>query len=431
MRSTVARRVLRAMGAQLITLAAAASSWAQTMFYREVVKDGRIYVFANGQRFDTFEKTNGAEIGIAITRLGYGPNGETVVFDSEDAVNFYNYKHDIPGEVFEKPKVAAASPFPSGKITGLVFGDFYYFSDHHDPKFDGQQGFWLRRAYLGYDQAFTDRMSARLRFEMNSNGLLAGGSLTPFVKDAFFTWRYYGRQQGRIGIQPSLTFDTEEGFWGLRHIEKTPADLYAIDSSRDFGLTFSGPLGDTGASYGAQFGNDSSQNSEADKYKIGRFLGIFDGRSGLHVEGVFNYGTRPTGQDRKTAKALVGFKRTAFRVAAEYLWQERKSGTAVPETKIAIWSGFGVWDFLPKKASAFARIDSVSPERGGADVGLPGADTIPYLALSNASPFKGYIAGFEFFRGAFRFSPNVEIFDYDSATVSTDVVPRVTFFWSF
>ncbi|MFN8093888.1 MAG: hypothetical protein U0599_17040 [Vicinamibacteria bacterium] len=52
-------------------------------YYNEVAKDGRIYVFANGNRFDTFEKSGGAEIGVAITRPGYGPNGETVVFDSE------------------------------------------------------------------------------------------------------------------------------------------------------------------------------------------------------------------------------------------------------------------------------------------------------------------------------------------------------------
>lgn len=431
MTSRVARRCLTGAAALLLIVIAGASSWAQTMFYREVEKDGRIYVFADGQRYEAFEKSGGTEIGVAITRLGYGPRGEAVVFDSEDAINLYNFKHDLPGEVFAKPKAAPpTSPFPSGKITGLAFGDFYYFAGHHDPKFDHQQGFWLRRGYLGYDVAFSERMSARLRFEMNSNGALAGGSLTPFVKDAFFTWKYRGSQQVRLGIQPSLTFDAEDGFWGLRHIEKTPPDLYAIDAARDFGLTLSGPVGPNGLSYGAQVGNDSSQNSETDTFKIVRLFGLLEAKSGLRVEGAFNHGQRANDQDRTTAKGLVGFKGNAFRVAGEYIWQERKSGTATPDTTIGIWSGFGVWDFAPKKASAFLRIDSVKGRRGGAAVGLPGADGIAYLPISNASPFKTYLAGIELTRGSIRVSPNIEVVTYE-ADVETDVVPRLTFFWTW
>ena len=434
-----ARTVRRALGlaaALLLVLGAATASQAQNMFYREVQKDGRIYVFANAQRYETWEQSGGAEIGVAITRLGFGPNGETVIFDSEDAVNLYNYKHDKPGEVFPKPKPPEVSAFPSGKITGLAFGDYYYFVDHHDSKFDHQQGFWFRRLYLGYDLAFNPTMSIRTRLEMNSNGLMAGGSLTPFVKDAYFTWKYYGRQQARLGIEPSLTFDSEEAFWGLRHIEKTPADLYAIDSSRDFGLAFTGPIGEAGLSYGAQFGNDSSQNSEADKFKTVRFLGLFEGRSGLRVEGNFNYGKRPAGQTRTTAKGLLGFKKNAFRGAAEYLWQERKSGTAVPDTTIGIWSAWANWDIKPKRAAVFARFDSVKGERGDADVGLPGADTIPYLAFSNAAPFKFGLAGLEFtIRGSIRISPNVEWVSYDDPAtgpeIQNDTVARMTFFWSW
>jgi len=430
------RRVLGLAAALLLLLGAATASQAQNMFYREVQKDGRIYVFANGQRYDAWEQSGGAEIGVAITRLGFGPNGETVIFDSEDAVNLYNYKHDKPGEVFPKPKPPEVSAFPSGKITGLAFGDYYYFADHHDAKFDHQQGFWLRRAYLGYDLSFSPTMSMRVRLEMNSNGLFAGGNLTPFLKDAFFTWKYYGRQQARVGIEPSLTFDSEEQFWGLRHIEKTPADLYAIDAARDFGLAFFGPIGEKGLSYAAQFGNDSGQNSETDKFKVVRFFGLYEGKSGIRLEGNFNYGKRPNGQDRTTAKGLLGFKKNAFRGAAEYLWQERKSGTAVPDTTIGIWSAWANWDIKPKRFAVFARFDSVKGDRGDADVGLPGADTVPYLAFSNAAPFKFGLAGLEFYlRGSIRISPNVEWVSYDDPAtgpeIQNDTVARLTFFWSW
>jgi hypothetical protein len=427
--------IRHALAAFALILATAAGAAAQGSFYREVAKDGRIYVFNNMTQFADWEKSG--EMGVAITLLGYGPNGETMIFDSEEAIHLYNFKHGRPGDPRPQPKPKAPSPYPSGKIIGLAFGDFYWFSNHHDPKFDGQQGFWLRRAYLGYDHAFSSTMSMRLRMEMNSNGALAGGNLVPFVKDAYFNWKYHGRQQARLGIEPSLTFDSEEGFWGLRHIEKTPADLYGIDSSRDFGLAFSGPIGEQGVSYAAQFGNDSGNGSENNKFKVVRLLGLFEAKSGLRVEGIFNYGKRPNGQDRTTAKGLLGFKKNHFRLAGQYLWQERQSGAAeTPDTKIHIWSGFGSWDFKPNKASLFGRFDSVKGDQGGADIGLPGADGIAFLALSDDAPFKLFIAGLEFhLNRSIRISPNVEWVNYDDPatgpSIGGDVIPRLTFYWTW
>jgi phosphate-selective porin OprO/OprP len=92
------RRVVLAMA---VLSGAAASSRAQGMFYREVEKDGRIYVFNNMRSYDQFEK--GGEMGVAITLLGYGPNKETVIFDSEEAIHLYNFKHNRPGEVRIQP----------------------------------------------------------------------------------------------------------------------------------------------------------------------------------------------------------------------------------------------------------------------------------------------------------------------------------------
>ena len=68
---------------------------AQTFFYNEVAKDGRIYVFASAARYEAFTKSSGAETGPVIERTGYGPNGETVVFDSQDAINLYNFSTDF------------------------------------------------------------------------------------------------------------------------------------------------------------------------------------------------------------------------------------------------------------------------------------------------------------------------------------------------
>jgi hypothetical protein len=104
-----------------------AGAGAQTFFYTEVSRDGRIYVFADASRHEAFIKSKGGDFGRVIERPGYGPNGETVVFDSERAINLYNFKHGLPGEDLSKSEAESSSTFPFGKISGLMFGDYYWY----------------------------------------------------------------------------------------------------------------------------------------------------------------------------------------------------------------------------------------------------------------------------------------------------------------
>jgi hypothetical protein len=420
---------------------------AQTFFYNEVAKDDRIYVFAMWAKYDAFEKSGGVEIAGAITRPGYGPSGKTVVFDSEDAINLYNYRHGLPGEYFPKPEETSKSKF-SGKFSGLMFGDYYWYYRWHQDQIsidnptavEGQHGLWFRRIYFTYDLAYTEKLSTRFRLEANSDGEFAGGDLVPYVKDAYLKWVYGGRHQLTLGIHPTLTFDWLDGFWGLRHIEKTPADLYRIDSSRDFGFSFSGPVATGGVTYAAQFGNESGNGSETQEGKILRFEGRYEGNGGVALEAFYSYGTRPAGERRQTVQGVAGFRNEIARVGAQYLWQARQSRPDdVPDQTIDIWSGFGVWDVLPKKAGLFARIDSVKGELVGVETGLPGADGIDYWLLSPNSKFTTWIVGGEWYlHPAIRVSPNLAIVKYgnDPDPVNfpgrdQDSMLRFTFFWTF
>ncbi|HET6372987.1 MAG TPA: porin [Candidatus Polarisedimenticolia bacterium] len=76
---------------------------AQGSFYQEVPKDDRIYVFNQMKVYEEWLKTG--EMGKSITRVGVGPNGETIVFDSNEAIHLYNFKHGLPGEVLLEPEV--------------------------------------------------------------------------------------------------------------------------------------------------------------------------------------------------------------------------------------------------------------------------------------------------------------------------------------
>jgi phosphate-selective porin OprO/OprP len=101
MTAKVVRGALAAAGAVLLSLAAAGGAWAQGFYYKEIKKDDRFYVFNDAAKAEAFEKTG--EMGVGITRLGAGPNGETVVADSEQALDLFFFKHGIAVAV-ERPK---------------------------------------------------------------------------------------------------------------------------------------------------------------------------------------------------------------------------------------------------------------------------------------------------------------------------------------
>jgi len=424
----------------------AADASAQTFFYTEVVKDGRLYVFATESTYDAFLK--GGDLGPVVERPGYGPNGETVVFDSERAINLYNFRHGLPGERFPKSAEPSEETFPSHKISGLMFGDYYWYYQRHQDEagngnqavVDGQHGVWFRRLYFTYDYAYNERLSTRLRFEANSNGQFEGGNLVPYVKDAFLKWNFTGQQQLTLGIHPTLTFDWFEGFWGLRHIEKTPADLYRIDSSRDFGMSVSGTTPVDGLRYAVQFGNESGNGSETQEGKILRVESRYQHPAGVVLEGFYSFGRRPAGENRQTAQGIGGFQNAVGRVGAQYLWQQRQSGQVdVPNQTITVWSAFAVWDVRPKKIDLFVRVDNVKGALGDVETGLPGADGIDYWLLSPQAPFTTWILGSEWYlHPSVRVGPNLELARYtkDPDPVNhpgrrQDSILRFSFFWTF
>src|SRR5262245_21737800 len=75
-----------------------------SMFYRAVPKEGRLYVFAQAAAFEQWEGSGETPRG--ITHFGYGPKGETVVFDSEDAIVRFNFENGRPRESFPSTRTA-------------------------------------------------------------------------------------------------------------------------------------------------------------------------------------------------------------------------------------------------------------------------------------------------------------------------------------
>jgi len=117
------RRGLVIAASVLLGVALAVSSSAQGMYYKEIKKDGRIYVFNDAKKADMFEKSG--EMGTGLTRPGSGPNGETVVADSEQALELFFFKHGI-SETVTRPKSPTQRVEWRDVKTRFTLGDTFY-----------------------------------------------------------------------------------------------------------------------------------------------------------------------------------------------------------------------------------------------------------------------------------------------------------------
>ncbi len=92
----------------LLLGAAAASAQIMGLYYQELEKDGRVYVFNTPERFKSFSESG--EIGTAITLIGKAEGGKTLVAENETAADLYLFKHNLPGYERTSPK-PYAPPF--------------------------------------------------------------------------------------------------------------------------------------------------------------------------------------------------------------------------------------------------------------------------------------------------------------------------------
>lgn len=90
----------------LVLTATPAAAQITGLYYKEIEKDGRIYVFNTPERARSFEESG--EIGVAITLPGAGVDGKTIVAENETALDLYFFKHDLPG--YERPTPKPQAP---------------------------------------------------------------------------------------------------------------------------------------------------------------------------------------------------------------------------------------------------------------------------------------------------------------------------------
>jgi hypothetical protein len=323
-----------------------------------------------------------------------------------------------------------ADKTPAFKISGLVYGDYYYVAANHRDELVDQNGFWLRRVYFTYDHTLTQAFSLRVRLEVNSEGdFVSTGVNSPYLKDAWLKWTR-GSHTLTFGMASTPQIEFVEGFQGFRSIEKTPIDLYRWDSSRDVGILLQGRLGSAQrTSYGVQVGNGSGTGSEVDRSKSVRAQLAHRFAGGLALEGYADWQDRPEGRDISTLEAFVGWRDKTWRASLEYGSQKRRDASdSEGDLDLEFLSAFATVQ-LTSKLAAVGRVDrSFDP--------IPDGETIDYMPFADtARSFFGYAAIDVTLAPTVHLIPNVEWTTYgrgpDGTTPAFDLVPRVTLFFSW
>lgn len=323
-----------------------------------------------------------------------------------------------------------ADEAPAFKISGLVYGDYYYVAANHRDELEGQNGFWLRRIYFTYEHTLSKAFSMRLRLELNSKGdFESTGVDTPYLKDAWLKWTR-GSHALVFGMAPTPQIEFVEAFQGYRSIEKTPIDFYRWDSSRDLGVGLQGRLGQAQrTSYALQLGNGSGTGSEVDQSKAARVQLAHRFASGLVLEGYADWQDRPEAHDVSTLEAFVGWQQPKWRASLQYGRQQRReAGPGGLDLDLEFLSAFAVVQ-LTQKVTLVGRLDRSFDA-------IPNGETIDYMPFSEtARALFGYAGVDVTLARTVHLIPNLEWTTYgqgtDGTTPASDLVPRLTLFFSW
>jgi len=313
-----------------------------------------------------------------------------------------------------------------GKLSGYMFGDFYWVAGHDNKAYKGENGFWFRRIYFTYDRELDPDFSTRLRLEMaNPDFTATSDTMKPFIKDAFLKWKRADHALF-FGLWASPTWELVESHWGYRSVEKTPLDLFKFGGSRDFGAGAMGKIGERLA-YHVLAGNGSDTKSETDKQKKFYVSLSAEPATGLVVEAYGDFETGATKNTNKyTLQGFAGLKGDAGRAGFLFASQTRQqgvdnTGAEKPDLHLEIASVYGVLK-VADKLNVYARADRMFD---------PSPATNSYVEFSTlAKPTLEYKAS-----ESVSVLPNVEAVFYEKTTggahLDPVVIPRLTLFYKF
>ncbi len=236
-------------------------------------------------------------------------------------------------------------------IRGYMIPEYYSVISSNSSEFQGQNGFWFRRIYLGYNSDLGGGWSVKVRLEMDS-AAYEKDLVFPYIKNIHIKKKIGRGANLLIGLIEPPSFNKVEKFWGFRYIEKTPADFFKFASSRDTGIAINGKT-EKGIVYTAMFGNYGSNKGEWNKGKA-----VY-GRLGYEAKSFYTevngYHASDGNKKRSYLSFFGGLKGSWGRGGLVYNYLFERSGS-VESRNNGIISGFAVIN-ISNKTQVFARYD--------------------------------------------------------------------------
>ncbi len=333
--------------ALFLAAVAAPSARAQGMFYQEVEKDGRIYVFNIAKEHVAWSKSG--ELGKAITRLGYGNNGETVIFDGEAAISLFNFKHGKPAETFPEPiKPKMEVSWKDGKTTIATDKAQLSMSTRIQARFtqelpddsiklfpgadggDGRGSFRIRRAKFKLEGWF---YKPELTYEFQLNFMDASSAQpTRMLEDAWINWDISKKKTFQVKLgQFKVPFGRQEltSSGSQQFVDRSDvSNRYA--RGRETGIQAWGGFFSNRAEWrvGAFGGNSRSQTAnDNDKFQ-------YNARIQFH----------PSGDPKLSESDFDSKDKLLWAIAGNLEFNDKSRATTSTDTKDTIWGG----DFIAK-----------------------------------------------------------------------------------
>ncbi|MFN7986813.1 MAG: porin [Thermoanaerobaculia bacterium] len=312
-------RILKAIAlVALLVLAGGAAAQVNLLWYKEVAADGRIYVFNDPNVYKAWEASK--EMGKSITRVNYGPAGETVVFDSDAAMDLYNFKHNKDGEVrpYTPPKAPSFPPPTTLKVAdgelkfGLLLQAWYIGDDSAQASSGtdylgnpvGVNSFRLRRAEIKLNGKVTPDWGFEVMIDPAKTQNFTAGNDDKILQDLGVT--YLGLKGHEFTLGQKKIAISEEGLRSSSEIDFAERSRITriIGDQRQAGFFYKGEYGEMfGAQASITSGLPSNVAGTSDRlFYAARFdvkptKGLIVGVSG----GTGNQGTQALTRDRYAA----------------------------------------------------------------------------------------------------------------------------------
>lgn len=250
------RRLTGIALAGILLLAGTAHAQVNLLWYKEVAKDGRIYVFNDPNEFKAWEGSG--ELGKSITKIGYGPNGETMVFDNENALDLYNFKHGKDAEVrkYTPPKAPVFPPPTTLKVAdgelkfGLLLQGWYVGDDSAQASGSaylgnptGVNAFRLRRAEIKLSGKVTPAWGYEVMIDPAKTQSFAAGGDDKILQDLGIT--YLGLKGHEFTLGQKKIAITEEGLRSSSELDFAERSRITriIGDQRQAGFFYKGTYG--------------------------------------------------------------------------------------------------------------------------------------------------------------------------------------------